>query len=70
MLSTLRRNGNSIVITVPREEMEKVGAHEGELVDVQIRPVEIRPRLTPRVEAALAIELANGREALRYLADH
>lgn len=70
MISTLRRNGNSIVVTVPREEMERVGAHEGEIVDVQIRPVDIRPRLTPDLQAALSIELANGREALEYLGSH
>jgi hypothetical protein len=32
--------------------------------------VDIRPRLTPSLEAALTIELANGREALEYLGTH
>lgn len=70
MISTLRKNGNSVVITIPREELERVGAHEGDMVEVQIRPVDIRPRLTPALEAALKIELENGREALEYLGNH
>lgn len=70
MISTLRRNGNSVVITIPREELERVGAHEGDMVEVQIRPVDITPRLTPALKAALKIELENGREALEYLGSH
>lgn len=70
MISTLRKNGGSIVVSIPREELERVGAREGDMVEVQIRPVEIRPRLTPALEAALKIEVANGREALDYLGSH
>ena len=67
MIATLRRSGNSIVVTIPREELERVGAREGDFVEVQIRPVDIRPRLTPDLRAAFEAELANGREALEYL---
>ena len=70
MIATLRKNGNSVVVTIPREELERVGAREGDLVDVQIRPVDIRPRLTPSLEAALKIELEHGRDALEYLGSH
>ncbi|TMF05158.1 MAG: hypothetical protein E6I52_03180 [Chloroflexi bacterium] len=67
MIATLRRNGNSIVVTVPPDELERVGAHAGDLVDVEIRPVDVRPRLTPALRAALEVELTNGRDALEYL---
>jgi antitoxin component of MazEF toxin-antitoxin module len=70
VIAALRKNGNSIVVTIPREELERVGAREGDMVEVQIRPVDIRPRLTPALETALKIELENGREALDYLGDH
>jgi antitoxin component of MazEF toxin-antitoxin module len=70
VIATLRRNGNSIVVTIPREELERAGAREGDLVEVQIRPVDVRPRLTPRLRDALAIELANGDEALEFLRTH
>lgn len=70
MISTLRKNGNSIIVTIPREEMDRVGAHEGDMVDVQIRAVDIRPRLTPALQAAIDIELEHGRAALEYLGSH
>lgn len=70
MIATLRKNGNSVVLTIPREELERVGAREGDMVDVQIRPVDVRPRLTPSLEAAFKIELEHGREALEYLGSH
>jgi antitoxin component of MazEF toxin-antitoxin module len=68
MIGTLRKNGNSVVVTIPPDELERVGAHAGDLVDIELRPVDVRPRLTPALRAALEIELANGREALEYLA--
>ena len=70
VIGTLRKNGNSVVVTIPREELDRVGARVGDMVDVQIRPVDVRPRLTPSVEASLKIELAHGREALEYLGSH
>jgi antitoxin component of MazEF toxin-antitoxin module len=51
MLATLRKNGNSVVVTIPREELERVGVQVGDHVLVEIRPVELRPKLTPRLQA-------------------
>lgn len=70
MIGTLRRNGNSVVVTIPPEELARLGVHLGDMVDIQIRPVEIRPKLTPSVAASLEVELLNGRAALDYLGTH
>ena len=70
MIGRVRKNGGSIVVTISREELERVGAKIGDMVDVQIRPVDVTPRLTPSLEVALKIELENGREALEYLGNH
>lgn len=51
MITTIRKSGNSFVIRVPREEMERAGVQVDEHVLVEIRPIEIRPRLTPRLQA-------------------
>ena len=51
MITTIRKSGNSFVIRVPREEMERAGVHVDEHVLVEIRPIEIRPKLTPRLQA-------------------
>ena len=51
MITTIRRSGNSFVIRVPREEMERLGVVVDELVAVEIHPVDIRPRLTKPLQA-------------------
>jgi antitoxin component of MazEF toxin-antitoxin module len=51
MITTIRKSGNSFVIRVPREEMERAGVKPDEHVLVEIRPIEIRPTLTPALEA-------------------
>lgn len=51
MISTLRKSGNSIVVSIPRAELDRIGVHVGEQVLVEIRAVDIRPKLTPKLEA-------------------
>jgi antitoxin component of MazEF toxin-antitoxin module len=51
VITTIRKSGNSFVIRVPREEMERVGVKPDEHVLVEIRPIEIRPKLTPQLQA-------------------
>jgi antitoxin component of MazEF toxin-antitoxin module len=70
VISTVRKNGGSIVVTISREELERVGARIGDLVDVQIRPVDVTPRLTPDLEDVFKIEMVHGRETLEYLGRH
>ncbi len=50
-VTTLRRVGNSAVVTVPREEMERLGLAEGQSVTVEVRPAELR--VEPRLAADL-----------------
>jgi death-on-curing protein len=50
MITTIRRSGNSFIIRVPREEMKRVGVKPDEHVLVEIRPLDIRPKLTPRLQ--------------------
>ena len=66
----LRRSGNSFVVTVPREEVERLGLVEGQIVAVEVRPAEIRPVLTPELREAFDVEFRRGQEGLRYLAEH
>ena len=67
MITTIRKSGNSFVIRVSREEMERVGVRPDEHVLVEIRPIEIRPKLTPRLEA-VAKEIAARPETARAFA--
>lgn len=67
MLATLRKNGNSVVVTIPREELVAAGVDIGDQVDVQIRPVDVRPRLRADLSTIVDEEFPRWRKALDYL---
>ncbi|HET6318190.1 MAG TPA: hypothetical protein VFG86_17180 [Chloroflexota bacterium] len=50
MIAQIKRSGNSFIIRVPREEMERVGVKPNEHVLVEIRPVGLEPGLTPELQ--------------------
>ena len=66
----LRRSGNSFIVTVPRDEVERLGLTEGQLVTLEVRPAEVRPVLAADLREAFEVEFERGRDALRYLAGH
>lgn len=70
MIQKVWKTGNSLVVTIPRDEIERQGIAEGELVEVVVHKVEIRRALTPVMQAALDESLAEDQEALRYLAEN
>ncbi len=67
MLATLRKNGNSVVVTIPREELEAAGVAVGDTVSVTVRPVDVRPRLRADLRAMMDDEFPRWRPALDYL---
>ena len=70
IVSTVRRSGNSIVVSIPREELEAAGVQIGDQVSVTLRPIEIRPRLRADLQAAVDAEILRSAEAFDYLANH
>jgi antitoxin component of MazEF toxin-antitoxin module len=69
MLTTIRRSGNSFVIRVPREEMERIGVEADEPVSVEIRAVDVRPRLPKDLRPIVDTEITNSASAFQRLAD-
>ena len=68
IVSKLRKSGNSFIITVPREEVERLHLKEGQLVALEVRQVDVRPRLAPHLEAMADELIDKHAPALRYLA--
>lgn len=66
----LRRNGNSLVVTIPRGEVERLGLEEGEVVSIEVRKVAPRPPMESEIRAAFDAEFDRIAPALQYLADH
>jgi antitoxin component of MazEF toxin-antitoxin module len=65
----LRKVGNSYVVTIPKDEVERRGLREGALLGLEITPLEIRPVLRPELREALEASWARSEPAYRYLAD-
>src|SRR5207249_11376282 len=51
LVQKLRRVGTSLVVTIPKDEVERQGLAEGELVAVEVRKLAIRPLLPPDLQA-------------------
>ncbi len=66
----LRRVGNSFVVTIPKQEAERLGLQEGDLVGVEVRKLHITPEMSPEVRAAFERSLNVYADDYDYLADH
>ena len=64
----LRKVGNSYVVTIPKEEVRRRGLREGQLLAVEIQPLEVRPTLRPELQEAFEESWARHEAAYRYLA--
>jgi antitoxin component of MazEF toxin-antitoxin module len=64
----LRKVGNSYVVTIPKDEVERRGWQEGQLLAVQLTPLEVRPVLGDDLREAIEERWERNEEALRYLA--
>jgi antitoxin component of MazEF toxin-antitoxin module len=45
----LRRQGNSLVVTIPKEEVERLHLREGQTLLIDVQPLELRPMLSPEL---------------------
>jgi antitoxin component of MazEF toxin-antitoxin module len=64
----LRKVGNSYVVTVPKEEVERRGWQEGQLLALQLTELEVRPILRAELREIVDGLLDEHEDALRYLA--
>lgn len=65
----LRKSGNSYVVTIPKDEVERRGWKEGQLLGIQVNELEVRPMLSPEVQTIVDKLLDEHEDALRYLAE-
>jgi antitoxin component of MazEF toxin-antitoxin module len=69
MIKKVWRSGNSLVISISKEEAEKQGISEGDFVEAQVQKMELRPAMRPEVKAALERAAARLAPDLEYLKD-
>jgi antitoxin component of MazEF toxin-antitoxin module len=66
----LRKVGNSYVVTIPKEEVERQNLREGQLLAIEVQPVEIRPVLSPDLRKAFEESWQRNEPGYRHLAEH
>jgi putative addiction module antidote len=69
LMQKLRQVGNSFVVTIPKEEIERLNLHENDLVGIEVRKLRVTPEMTPEVAEAVAFALERYAADLDYLAD-
>ncbi len=69
IVQQLRKSGNSFVVTIPKEEVERNGWSEGQMLAVALTEMEILPKLPADLEAIVDERWERNEPALRYLAD-
>jgi antitoxin component of MazEF toxin-antitoxin module len=67
-MQKLRRSGNSYIVTIPKTEVERLQLQAGQMVSVEVQPLEIRPVLPPDLREIFEEEFRASEDALRYLA--
>ena len=65
----VRKSGNSFVVTIPKEEVERLGLTEGQFVAMHLTPMELRPVLPPDWQEALERAWPWLEPGLTYLKD-
>ena len=70
VMQKVRRSGNSYVVTIPKDEMERLSLHEGDMVSLDVRKVEYRVQMDPDVRAAFEHSLKMHKEDYDYLAEN
>lgn len=70
VVGKIRKVGNSLVVTVPKEEADDLELHEGDLVTMEIRKAEVRPVLRPELRKLAEESWERNEVAYRYLREH
>jgi putative addiction module antidote len=65
----IRKQGNSFVVTIPREKMEHYHLAEGDEIAFAPSKVERRYAIRPELRSLVARIVEEHREALEYLAE-
>jgi antitoxin component of MazEF toxin-antitoxin module len=66
----LLKVGDSYVVTIPKEEVERLNLHEGQLLAIEIHPSEIDLAKSTDLSMAFDESWQRNEPGYRYLAEH
>ncbi len=61
---------NSYVVTIPKEEVGRRQLREGQLLNIEIQPVEVQPVMSEALREAFERSWEEHEDGYRYLIDH
>ncbi len=66
----LRKVGNSYVVTIPKDEVERLKLQEGQMLAIEVSPAEIRPVPSAELREAFEESWKRNEATYRYLAEN
>ena len=69
ILQKTRRSGNSLAVTIPKEVVEELGLHEGDMVALEINRATVQVEMRPHVRVAFEAVMREYADGIAYLAD-
>ncbi len=70
LMQKVRQVGNSFVVTIPKEEIERLGLHENDLVAIEVRKLQVTPTLPPDIAEVYTWSRERYAADYDYLAEH
>jgi antitoxin component of MazEF toxin-antitoxin module len=70
ILQKLLKVGDSYIVTIPKEEVERLNLSEGQLLAIEIQPAEINSVISTDVGMAFEESWQRNEPGYRYLAEH
>lgn len=65
----VRKVGNSLVVTIPKADAERLTISEGDYVTLEVNKMELKPVLNPELQQIMDNDLPELVEMLTYLKD-
>jgi antitoxin component of MazEF toxin-antitoxin module len=64
----LRKSGNSFIVTIPKDEIDRLNLQEGQMLAIDVHPAELRPILSDELREAIEESWKRHEAGYRYLA--
>ena len=65
----IRKSGNSYIVTIPKDEVERLQLREGQMVAIDVTPMELKPMLRPELAEIIKRTSDVTTPVMKYLRD-
>lgn len=65
----LRKSGDSYIVTIPKDEVNRLNLREGQMIAIDVTPMELKPLLRPEIAEVLQRTSEIATPVMKYLRD-